>query len=102
MKRFARCPDALPPVAFAAHPTTGATIMIRRGERRYYVLPTHLTADELNQVFSVTAAQAMAMLAGSRFGWGCRAADPATYAGASSCDSIADTAEIYSNQGASQ
>jgi hypothetical protein len=91
MKRFARCRAALPPVAFGAHPTTGATIMIRRGERRYFVIDTHLTADELNQAFRVTAAQAMAMLAGSRFGWGCPGADPATYAEAPACDSMADT-----------
>lgn len=84
MKRtFERAPTALPPVAFAAHPTTGATIMIKRGERRYYLIATHLTADELNQVFGVSAAQAMAMLVGSMFGWDCRGADPGTYAEAS-------------------
>jgi hypothetical protein len=31
--------------------------MIRRGARGYFVLATRLTADELNQVFGVTAAQ---------------------------------------------
>jgi hypothetical protein len=81
MKRtFARSGTKLPPVAFAAHPTTGATVMVRRGERGYFLLATRLTADELNQVFGVTAAQSMAMLAGSMFGWDCRGADPATYA----------------------
>lgn len=89
MKRtFERAGTKLPPVAFAAHPTTGATVMIRRGERGYYVLATRLAADELNQVFGVTASQAMAMLAGSMFGWDCRGADPATYAEVSACGSM--------------
>lgn len=88
MRNFTRCCTTLPPVAFAAHPTTGTTILIRRGERGYFVLATRLTADELNQAFGVTAAQSMAMLAGSLFGWECPGADPATYAELSACDSM--------------
>ena len=85
---FERTGSLLPPAAFAAHPTTGATIMIRRGERGYFLLATQLTADELNQVFGVTAAQSKAMLAGSIFGWECPGADPATYTELSACDSM--------------
>lgn len=81
MKRtFERTGPRLPPVAFAAHPTMGTTVMIRRGERGYFLLATRLTVDELNHAFGVTAAQSMAMLAGSMFGWDCRGADSATYA----------------------
>lgn len=79
MSTRVRCRTPLPPVAFAAQPSTGATIMIRRGERRYYVLTTRLGADDLNQAFGVSAEQASAMLAGVRFGWSCPAADPDTY-----------------------
>lgn len=87
-RTFERTGTRLPPVAFAAHPTTGATVMIRRGERGYFLLATRLTADELNQVFGVTAAQSMAMLAGSLFGWECPGADPATYTELLACDSM--------------
>lgn len=85
MKDSIRSRIGLPPVAFAAHPTTGATIMIKRRRSGYYVLETRLTAEALNQAFGVTAEQAYAMLAGSMFGWDCPGANPATYALAPGC-----------------
>ncbi len=85
MENSIRSRSALPPIAFAVHPTTGVTVMIRRGEGGYVALVTRLTADELNRAFGVTAAQARAMLARSMFGWSCRSADPATYAENPAC-----------------
>lgn len=84
MKNSIRSRVSLPPVAFATHPTTGATILIKRHRSGYYILETRLTAEVLNQAFGVSAEQAYAMLGGSMFGWDCKGADPTTYAEAPS------------------
>ncbi len=78
----------LPPVAFAAHPVTGATLMLRRGRRGYVVLTTRLGPDELNPVFGVTACQARALLTRALFGGDRPSGNPATYTRSPSYDSM--------------
>ncbi len=82
--RFA---DGLPELCFSILPSTGALICIKRGESGYYPsdwstedpVQNRELADYNNQHLGVTAAQRLAMEAGSMHGWNCPAADPKTY-----------------------
>jgi len=69
----------LPGIAFATLAATGATIAITLGEPRYERVHTTKTADELNDMYGVTPAQARAMLAGVLLGWRTRLANPDLY-----------------------
>jgi len=69
----------LPSIAFATLAVTGAVIAITLGESRYERVNTTKTADELNQMYGVTPAQARAMLAGVLVGWRTRLANPELY-----------------------
>lgn len=69
----------LPAMAFATLASTGATIAITLGESRFEFVNTTKTADELNQMYGVTPAQARAMLAGVLVGWRTRLANPELY-----------------------
>ena len=69
----------LPGMAFATLAATGATIAITLGESRYERVNTTKTADELNQMYGVTPAQARAMLAGVLVGWRTNLANPELY-----------------------
>lgn len=72
--------EGLPPISFSTLPTTGETIKITRGESGYGALPdAYMTADELNEYFDITKAQAAAMKIGSMFGWEVPGADPKRY-----------------------
>jgi hypothetical protein len=66
----------LPERSYAYHPTTGATIMVKRGEKGFYAVTTDVKPEILNKVRGVTLQQAAAMLAGSMFGWDVPLADP--------------------------
>jgi hypothetical protein len=69
----------LPGIAFATLAVTGATIAITLGESHYQCVDTTKTADELNQMYGVTPAQARAMLAGVLLGWRTNLANPELY-----------------------
>ena len=69
----------LPRKAFATLAVTGAIIAITLGESHYEYVNTTKTADELNQMYGVTPAQARAMLAGVLVGWRTRLANPELY-----------------------
>ena len=71
--------QGLPSVSFARLPSTGETIIIKRGELGYYPSQSHRAPEELNADLEVTPAQAEAMLVGSMFGWDVPGADPANY-----------------------
>lgn len=72
--------DGLPEESFHTHNITGETIKIKRGESGYYQLPdAYSTADEFNEVFNVSKAQAEAMYMGSMVGWDAPASDPRVY-----------------------
>lgn len=76
----------LPVFCFSTLPSNGTLIVVKNGEAGYY--PSRLTvqgksprevADFANEKTGVTKAQEAAMLAGSLFGWDCKAADPRNY-----------------------
>lgn len=69
----------LPGIAFATLAANNATIAITRGESQYYRVDTTKTADELNQLYGVTPAQARAMLSGVLLGWRSSLANPELY-----------------------
>ena len=52
-----------PAIAFVTLPTTGETIAIQYGQRIQYRVKTTKTAEELNAMYGVTQAQALAVLA---------------------------------------
>jgi hypothetical protein len=74
-------PDSsqLPAIAFAMLSQTGETVAICRGECCCYRVGTTKTAEQLNEMYGVTKAQASAMLAGSLLGWHTPLADPGCY-----------------------
>lgn len=74
----------LPPVAFFDNAdglavSNTSVVCVKRGEAGCYAVETTLSADVLNEQHGVSAAQKEAMLAGSMFGWECRAAYPHTW-----------------------
>jgi hypothetical protein len=71
----------LPEKSFYKLPTTGETILIKRGEKGYFPQEDLVSRDpdELNELFDVTKAQAEAMFAGSMHGWHVPAANPEMY-----------------------
>lgn len=79
--------EGLPELCFSVLHSTGALICIKRGESGYYPsdwdtgdpVQNRELADYNNQRLGVTAAQRLAMEAGSMHGWDCPAADPKTY-----------------------
>lgn len=83
--------EGLPELCFSVLPSTGMLICIKRGESGYYPsdwdtgdpVQNRELADYNNQRLGVTAAQRLAMEAGSMHGWDCPAADPKTYEGTS-------------------
>jgi len=63
-------------------PSTGETVVVKRGEKGYYPQEPHIAlrdADEMNMLIGVTQGQAEAMLAGSMFGWDVPGANPDMY-----------------------
>lgn len=72
--------DGLPEVSFSTLATTGETIKITKGESGYHRLPdAYQTAEQLNEYFDITPAQAEAMRIGSMFGWEVPGANPERY-----------------------
>lgn len=69
----------LPGIAFATLAATGMTVAITLGASRYDRVATTKTADELNQLYGVSPAQARAMLAGVLLGWRSSLANPDLY-----------------------
>ena len=69
----------LPPLCYARHPETGASVLIVRGEDGYHPIRTFLTPGQLNAALAEPRADAQiqAMLVGSMFGWQVPGADPA-------------------------
>ncbi len=87
---------SLPERAYAFHPTTGATIMVRRGEKGFYPVATDTRPEILNKVRGVTPQQAAAMLAGSMFGWDVPLANPDHFTEAEALSFLAPkTAETW-------
>lgn len=79
----------LPERSYAYHPTTGATIMVKRGEKGFLPVTTDVKPELLNKVRGVTPQQAAAMLTGSLFGWDCPLADPAGFTEADAISMLA-------------
>lgn len=87
-RQLAEILDALPPISFARNPANNETVVIRRGVEGYWplsemnALPAVKALEDqndvaaLNAAIGVTAAQALAMLNGSMFGFDCPGADP--------------------------
>lgn len=79
--------EGLPDLCFSVLPGARSLICIKRGESGYYPsdwdtgdpAQNRELADYNNQRLGVTAAQRLAMEAGSMHGWDCPAADPKTY-----------------------
>lgn len=76
----------LPDLAFVDNgnglvPLSTAVVAIKRGERGCYQVRTELDAAALNAQCDVSPEQREAMLAGSMFGWECRASFPETWRG---------------------
>ena len=79
--------ERLPDICWSILPGDGSLICIMRGESGYYPsdwdtgdpAENRELADYNNQRLGVTAAQRLAMEAGSMHGWDCPAADPRTY-----------------------
>ena len=69
----------LPGIAFARLAVSGAIIAITPGKSHYECVNTSKTADELNDLYGVTPAQARAMLAGVLVGWCTSLANPELY-----------------------
>ncbi len=86
-ERQDRIHTLLPKQCFSVLPSTGALIIIKRGEKGYspskVILNTpeqyRMYADKMNKSMGITKAQEAAMMAGSMFGWGVPAADPKNY-----------------------
>ena len=70
----------LPPLCYARQPSTGATVLIIRGELNCHLVETSLTPEQLNTALAEppTDAQVQALLVGSMFGWNTRVAGNAT------------------------
>lgn len=71
----------LPEKCFSKLPTTGETILIKRGEKGYYEQDQlkWRDPDELNDLWDITKGQSEAMSCGSMFGWDTPASNPANY-----------------------
>lgn len=77
---------SLPEKCFALLESTGAIVVIVKGEKGYVPTANYPvdqdpkeSVDALNETIGVTKAQAAAMVAGSMFGWDKPAADPKNY-----------------------
>ncbi|AFU88203.1 hypothetical protein CcrColossus_gp333 [Caulobacter phage CcrColossus] len=74
---------ALPELAYAVMPSSGDTVIIKRGEMGYhdpgYGPQGEAVVKNLNDRMGVTPAQAAAMFNGSLFGWHTPAANPDAY-----------------------
>lgn len=64
----------LPEVCYTRLPSTGETVIIKRGVVGYFPITTALTPEELNE--GVSPEQVMAMEVGSMNGWHVPGADP--------------------------
>ena len=78
--------NSLPEKSFAHLESTGAIVVILKGEKGYVPTANYPvdcdpkeSVDALNQAIGVTKAQAAAMVAGSMFGWQVPGADPKNY-----------------------
>lgn len=76
----------LPEVAFVDNRNglvslSAAVVAIKRGELGCYEVHTEVDAAALNARCGVTPEQREAMLAGSMFGWECKASFPETWRG---------------------
>jgi hypothetical protein len=71
----------LPETSFYKLPSTGETILIKRGEKGYFPQKQlkHKNHNELNELYDITKAQAEAMFAGSLHGWDVPASNPELY-----------------------
>jgi len=74
----------LPPLCYARVPSTGATVLIVRGEPGYHPVETSLTPEQLNTALAEppTSEQVEALLVGSMLGWQVPGTDPARHAAA--------------------
>lgn len=86
----------LPERAYVYHPTTGATIMVKRGESGFFPVSTDTKPELLNKVRGITPQQAAAMLAGSMFGWHVPLANPEQFTESEATTFIAPKAEARS------
>ncbi len=71
--------EKLPDMCACPHLETGETIIIKRGEARYWPMPSLIAVDAFNASFNARPAAIAAMQAGAMFGWDVPAADPDRY-----------------------
>jgi hypothetical protein len=71
--------EKLPDMCACPHLETGETIIIKRGEARYWPMPSLIAVDAFNASFNARSAAIAAMQAGAMFGWDVPAADPDRY-----------------------
>ena len=82
---------AAPPLCFTRHVTTGAVVLLTRGEGGYNRVETLLTPEQLNAMFCPppTRRQIAAMEVGSLFGWDAPGAHPDHQAHVAPCGEAA-------------
>jgi len=74
--------DGLPEACYACMPGKDSVVYLKRGEMGFTSTNQfggEANATMLNALLGVSKAQMQAMLAGSMFGWGVKAADPRHY-----------------------
>lgn len=79
MTRPNNAAEALPPLCYVRHRTSGETVVILHGEDGYRVVDTACSPEWLNAMLSPipTETQINAMKHGSMFGWDTPGANPA-------------------------
>ncbi len=71
----------LPDICYSRLPSTGQSILLKKGEAGYWPTEFPVNVEERNALIGVSKEQAEAMFAGSMFCWGSKGADPDTYIG---------------------
>lgn len=73
--------SVLPPICYIILPSTGETVMMKRGESGLHSPLYDDSPEELNAMIGVTPQQAAAMEYGAMRGWDSPFADPEVYDG---------------------
>lgn len=80
--------EELPRFCYSIESSTGATILIKKGEKGYFLTSNQESPQRLNAILGISPAQAEAMLVGSSFGWNVPGADPNTYKSFARCKDV--------------
>lgn len=80
--------EELPRFCYSIENSTGATILIKKGEKGYFLTSNQESPQRLNAILGISPAQTEAMLVGSSFGWNVPGADPNTYKSFARCKDV--------------